>query len=46
MHETNLLADFDIVEDMFIVGIQELAVEPENDLLLGFEIDALGPTAG
>ena len=46
MHETDLLPYFVIVQDRLIVGIQELAVEPQSDLLLGFEVDAQGLAVG
>ena len=46
VHETHLLPYFVIVQDRLIVGIQELAVEPQSDLLLGFEVDAQGLTVG
>ena len=46
VHETDLLPYFVIVQDRLIVGIQELAVEPQSDLLLGFGGDAQGLTVG
>ena len=46
VHETDLLPYFVIVQDRLIVGIQELAVEPQSDLLLGFDVDAQGLAVG